>query len=113
MFKLKQHIFIKATTIILVIAFLLPNVVSLIHNIEHNHEHQSELCDNPNDTHLHKVENDCDFCKLKINKNYHTVYSTLNFVRVTISKVLSFRSYSFQYNYQNLSFSLRAPPALV
>lgn len=111
MFKTNQNRVLKVCAFIIALILLLPNFVSLVHDIEH--EHEIELCDNPNETHLHKVENHCDLCKFKLNQDYHIVKSSLDFVQITISKTLSFRSYSFQYNYQNLSFSLRAPPALV
>ena len=94
---------------------LFPNIFSIIHNIEHKHEYKYEhdLCDNPNETHLHKIENDCDFCKSNINHNYNIIKTNLGLVRAIISKTLIHTSYSFQYNYQQLSFSLRGPPVLV
>lgn len=111
MHKLKQHLVFKVSAVALVLAFLLPIAINFVHNIEH--EHSYELCDNPHETHLHKLENDCDFCKFKLNQNYHSIETNLELVRVVISTARSYTSYSYKYNYQHVSFSLRAPPVLV
>lgn len=110
MSQIKQNIIIKISAILIVLAVLLPYSVSLIHHIEHEHEHKYELCDNHNETHLHKLENDCDFYKFKINQGYHLSNINNKIVLVKISTKALFESYSFSYNHQNLSFLLRAPP---
>lgn len=109
--NLKQHLVYRVSALVLAFAFLLPLAVNFIHNIEH--EHQYELCDNPNETHLHKLEKDCDYCKFKLNQNHHSIETNLELVRVVISTAPIYTSYSYQHNYQHVSFSLRAPPVLV
>ena len=108
MYKLKQHITFKVSSVLLVLTFLLPIGVNFIHNLKHNHKY--ELCDNPHDVHLHKVENDCDFCKFKLNQGYHSICANYKLAKFDISTERIYSSYSYQYNYQHLSFSLRAPP---
>ncbi|MFD0962514.1 hypothetical protein [Pseudofulvibacter geojedonensis] len=111
--KTKQHIIIKLSAIIIALAFLLPSIANIIHTFEHKHEHKYELCDNKDEVHLHELENDCDFCKFKLNQSYHNKNTIIQHVFVVIPTKLIHTSYSFQYNFQNLSFSLRAPPVLV
>lgn len=111
MFKLKQHKIIKVSALILALVFLLPVVINFIHNLKHDHQHK--LCDNFNETHLHKLEKDCDLCKFKLSQNYHNINTNFVFVQVVISTERIYTSYSYKYNYQHLSFSLRGPPVLV
>lgn len=111
MLKLKQHKLIRRCALLLVMFFLLPAVVNFIHSIKHNHKH--ELCDNFNETHLHKLENDCDFCKFKLNQGHYNLNTNTVLVQIGIPTERIYVSYSYQYNCQQLSFSLRGPPTLV
>lgn len=113
MYNLKQRSVIKASAILLALVFILPSAFNLIHSLKHKHHHQYELCDNPYETHFHKLEKDCDFCKFKINQDYHNTDVIYKFTKVDVSAEILYVSYSFQYNYQHVSFSLRAPPVLV
>ncbi|MGB0897502.1 MAG: hypothetical protein ACPGRW_09295 [Flavobacteriaceae bacterium] len=111
MYKLKQHIVFKVSTILLALTFLLPSVVNFIHNIEHTHKY--ELCDNPHDVHLHKLDKDCDFCKIKVRQDYYSIATNYKLAKPVIPTECFSALYSFQYNYQHLSFSLRAPPLVI
>lgn len=111
MHQLRQHIIFRISTIFLALILLLPAAINFVHNIEHNH--QFELCDNPHDVHLHKLEKECDFCKFKVSQDYHNIAINYKIVKSVISTECFYTLYSYQYNYQHVSFSLRAPPSLV
>lgn len=56
-----------ALAICVITALLLPGVVALSHSFE-NHDHLAQ-CENPNDTHVHKKELDCDFYSIHFKNN--------------------------------------------
>ena len=95
--------------IVLVIVFLTPLAIKFVHEIEHKHE--TEVCDNHSQTHLHELENDCDICHFNVNaKDFFVDVFTLNTKRYFVFSRVVTKSYSFKYNHQNLSYLLRGPP---
>ena len=99
----------KMMAIVLVIIFLAPLAVKFVHEIGHKHE--TEVCDNHAQTHLHEIENDCDLCHFNLNtKDFNVTGFKLNIKRYLVRSRLHNTSYSFKYNHQNLSYSLRGPP---
>lgn len=110
MIKYLNNILKSGILVGLITVLLTPSVLNFIHSFEHE-EHIIEC--HQSDTHLHEVDSDCDYCKLKLNQNYYAVITNTKLVRIVIPSTLTHASYSYLYNYQHLSFSLRAPPVLV
>ena len=87
-----------------------PSVVKLVHALE-NHEH--EVCSSKSSEHFHEFEIDCEFHKFnKVNPFHFTVIDDIEFY-TSEYKVSTKRSYVFLNSHRQLSFSLRAPPAIL
>ncbi|WP_334113332.1 hypothetical protein [Paucihalobacter sp.] len=110
MSKLKLHITFKGLAILLVCAVLSPYVVKLSHSFNH-HTHQ--VCNGFSDTHFHSLDLDCEFYKFQIQKDQ--IFDVVVYSEYKLSTITNYQSilYFFSYEHQHLSFSLRAPPALV
>lgn len=104
------HIKFKISTLILVLALLLPTFVKFNHVFE---DHVHEVCNGEKQAHLHTADIDCQFYKFHVNHNF-TI--PCNFTELFIPEdnfQLTLPHYQFLSNYQKLHFSLRAPPSLV
>lgn len=110
MSKLKLHIAFKSLAVLLAFAVLSPYVVKLSHSFNH---HTHEVCEGFSDTHFHSLDLDCEFYKFKIQKDQ--IFDVVVYSEYESISTIHFQSilYFFSYNHQHLSFSLRAPPALV
>ena len=111
MYQLREHFIYRILAITLVMSILVPITISTIHKLEHEHYHES--CDNHYKTHLHKLEKDCDFCLFKLNKEYVSIATNYSLVKKDSFSKHQFHSYSYLYNQEYLSFSLRAPPVSI
>lgn len=107
---IKQHIIIKSLAIILVLAVLLPAAVKFNHIFE-NHKH--EVCDNPQDTHFHNIDLDCEFYKFNLNTVYTITFKEISFGFTEDNHNILSSQYEFVSAFQKLPFSLRGPPQLV
>ena len=106
----KEHIVFKILTILLVVTLLVPSTVKLAHVFEH---HKHEVCEGGDNTHIHKVDLDCEFQKFNTTHHYQL---SLKFDK--LFQILSYTriynlTYKFLNNHRPLSFSLRGPPVLV
>ena len=108
--KAKEHIVFKSIIIILIITLLVPSVVKLAHVFE-NHKH--EVCKNPQKTHFHEFDLDCEFYLFKLNPQtpFTNVYIGVKEFCDDFKPIIS--QYHFVSDYQHLAFSLRGPPSLV
>jgi len=108
--RAKEHIVFKSVIIILIIALLVPSFVKFAHVFE-NHKH--EVCKNPQNTHFHEVDLDCEFYLFKLNPQSPFVpeYFKIDGVLDDFKPIIS--QYYFVSDHQRLSFTLRGPPSLV
>ena len=108
--KIKSHIVFKLSIVILVIAILTPTIVKLAHTLE---DHDHIVCTDPQTTHFHSFELDCEFYKFKLQTQ------TFNeFVEIDINEILDFyhiidSNYQFHTNATVKLCFLRGPPELV
>lgn len=106
----RTHIVFKSCIALLVIALLLPSFVKFVHVFE-NHKHL--VCENPQKSHFHEFDIDCEFYKFKLNPQVTAI--TNDFFIANLQE--NFKSITTQYHfisdYQRLSFLLRGPPSLV
>ena len=107
---LKNHITFRIIAIYVALLILTPTFVKFTHVFSH-HEH--EVCLGEKTTHLHKFDADCDFYKFKLSNSLSCTFLDALFFseEENIPKIIS--DYYFLSAYQNLHFSLRAPPVLV
>ena len=106
-----KHILLKSLAIIIVVTVLLPATVKAMHVFE-NHKH--DVCtEKTSDHHLHQIDVDCDFYKIKLNNSLSfSVFSyTLLKVKNNHKPILS--QYQFISSYQRLGIVLRGPPQFV
>lgn len=106
---LKQHIFFKGLTLILVFTLLLPSAVKSMHIFE-NHQH--EVCYGEVDAHFHTLDIDCEFYNFKINIPFTFPENAPVLIPYIEIKGIITSDYSFLSEYQRLHFSLRGPPAI-
>ena len=110
MVKLKKHIVFKVFTLLLALTLLTPTLVKFAHVFETHHR---EVCHGEHQTHLHTANSDCEFYKFQLNQ-YFTIpisFEELPFVEENHELILS--QYHFLSAYQQLHFSLRAPPIYI
>ena len=106
--KKQQHIIFKIAAIVLLLAVLLPSAVKFDHVFE---DHKHEVCtDDHSTTHAHEIDLECEFYKFKLNTYYYTFLDSYSIVIEDNYSKINNTFYNFQYNYQQLSFSLRGPP---
>ncbi len=106
----KEHIVFKLLTMLLVLTLLVPSAVKLAHVFEH---HKHEVCQGGDNTHIHKVDLDCEFQKFQINNNFTFSKIVLDVFQLNENSKTIVSQYQFLSKYQHLHFSLRGPPALV
>ncbi|OBX23793.1 hypothetical protein LX77_00046 [Gelidibacter algens] len=105
----RQHTIFKGLTLILVVAFLLPTAVKVIHVFE---KHHHEVCLGESDTHFHTLVVDCQFYKFKINIPFTIPENSVVVIEFPKINCVIPTHYSFLSEYQNLQFSLRGPPTI-
>ena len=111
MLKGFYNLCIKTMAILLVCVFIAPLAFKFIHEV--SHEHEIETCENHEKTHLHELENDCDFCKFKLNSdNLFILSSHQNSILGQLVFSTNKKLYSYTHNHQNLSYLLRGPPRI-
>lgn len=108
--KAQQNIFIKIASVVLLLAVLLPSAVKFAHVLE---QHKHEVCTDNSSTHMHELDLDCEFYKFKLNTQYYSFLESNNIIIEDNYFKINNTFYNFQYNHQQLSYSLRGPPFLV
>lgn len=110
MTKLKAHIGLKISLVILIIALLVPSFVKLAHAFE---THKHEICKTPQKSHYHELILDCDFYKFKLS---NTLYIQHFNIEITSNSQLILVNNLYTFAYSNLQLqqtSLRGPPQLI
>ncbi|AJR04014.1 hypothetical protein [Siansivirga zeaxanthinifaciens] len=110
MHKIREHIVIKILTLVLGALLLLPTATKFAHIFAH---HKHDICKGEKTTHLHEINNDCDFYKFKLNNHYYFSIAYYTLFHETAIYKIPVITYKFLNNYRPLSFSLRGPPTLV
>ena len=110
MIKLKENTWFKIFALVLALSLLAPTFVKFTHIFSH---HKHEVCLGEKTTHLHKYDRDCDFYKFKLSNSLIFNLCDISLFSKTEIPLKTIRHYFFLVNYQNLHFSLRAPPSLV
>ena len=108
MYKALKDILFKSFTILVVMVLLAPSLVKLGHAFE-NHKH--EVCIDNSSSHLHALDLECEFYKFNISNPL--LLSKFQYEIPFIDYYSSTETiglYNFDYNHQQLYFSLRAPP---
>ena len=120
MLKRVVHIIMNISAIVLVLATLTPSFLKFVHAFE-NHKH--EVCTNPQTTHFHSLDLDCEFYKFKVQTQAYKEaldFSFLEFNHLANSLLGTFNSfnksvllnYNITFNTHFSSFYLRGPPSL-
>lgn len=110
MHNIKQHIAFKILSIALLFAILIPSAVKLAHVFQ---DHKHEVCLEQHKTHLHTLDLECEFYKFKVNNTFTLPEFHVEFVLIENSYKVVTREYNFSSSYQQVHFSLRAPPQLI
>ena len=106
-----KHIISKSLALILVVTVLLPATVKALHVFE-NHKH--EVCtDKTSDHHLHQLDVDCDFYKIKLNNSLSFSVFSYTLLEVKNNHKPIHSQYQFISSYQRLGIVLRGPPQFV
>ncbi|MBA6153605.1 hypothetical protein [Gelidibacter maritimus] len=106
---LRQHIIFKALTLLLVLTFLLPSAVKVMHVFE-NHKH--EVCYGEVDAHFHTLDIDCEFYKFKLNIPFTIPQNLATLIVYPEIHIFNTKEYDFLSDYQKLHFSRRGPPVI-
>lgn len=106
----QTHIIYKSFVIVLVITLLVPSFIKFAHVFE-NHKH--EVCENPQKSHYHEFDVDCEFYKFKLNPQVVSTFTDFIVLDIQENFNLITSQYHFISDYQGLSYSLRGPPSLV
>ncbi|WP_243835773.1 hypothetical protein [Gelidibacter sediminis] len=105
----RQHIFFKILTLTLMLTFLLPAAVKILHVFE---QHKHEVCLGEADTHIHTKDVECEFYKFKLNTPFTIPENHIaTLVSPQIEGIIP-TNYAFLSEFQYLHFSLRGPPAI-
>ncbi|CDF79104.1 conserved hypothetical protein [Formosa agariphila KMM 3901] len=107
---LKTYIVFKVFTIVLVLAFLAPTFVKFNHVFE---THLHEVCHGEKKAHLHTADIDCEFYKFQLNHHFTIPVFTAEILDVKENHSLISTQYFFLNTFQQLHFSLRAPPTII
>ena len=106
--KTLKNILFKSFTILVVLVLVAPSLVKMGHAFE---DHKHEVCIDKSSFHFHTLDLECEFYKFNISNplllskfQYEIPYIDFNSSTETIGL------YNFDYNHQQLYFSLRAPP---
>lgn len=102
----------KVLAFTLALSVLFPTAVKLSHVFNH-HEH--EVCENDNNlnTHLHKLDLDCDFYKFKLTSQFYFKLKLEDFKVFEDNYKITNSQYEFVSNFQKLQTALRGPPQLI
>ncbi len=92
---------------ILLVCMALPSAVKLAHAI---HKHQERSCSKDSRLHFHTAEFDCEFQKFKNCTPLFITFYSYQLPTLRTGHGIVFQLYQFLSLFQNLSFSLRAPP---
>lgn len=106
-----KHIVFRSITILVVLMLIAPSVVKLGHAFE---DHEHEVCVDNSSSHFHTLDLDCEFYKFNISNplllpNLQYDITCIDYYSSVINNDL----YNFDYNHQQLYFSLRAPPSKI
>jgi len=71
------------------------------------------VCENSDILHFHKLPDSCDLCKIVFINKYYFISSKVNFTESNFNDNTYFLKYFFLNTFEELPFSLRAPPRSV
>ena len=108
---LKGHIIYKLSIVVLALTLLTPTLVKFSHVFEIHNIHK--VCENPQKTHFHKLNLDCEFCKFKLNTQWLFATKSFQFINKQEHYKVTSLSYFYLSNYQPLSFLRRGPPQTI
>lgn len=108
--NLTQKRSFKVVTLILAIILLIPSAVKLSHAFSH---HSHEVCKGEVESHIHKVNLDCDFYKFKLNTPFTLHTDNYNFFSIVENHAIVNTQYDNFSDYQQLIIYLRGPPRIV
>ena len=108
--NLKDHILFKTLALLLVVTLLIPSVTKFAHLFAH---HKHDICLGEKTTHLHEINNDCDFYKFKLATVYTFTLFNFEFFSVQENYFEIVSQYQFLSEFQQLHTALRGPPSLV
>lgn len=91
----------------MVLAFLLPSAVKMMHVFE---RHQHEICYGESDAHFHTLDIECEFYKFKINSAFTIPESVATLISYPEVGILATQAYGFLSEFQNFHFTRRGPP---
>lgn len=109
--KTLKNILFRSVTILVVMVLLAPSIVKLGHAFE---DHKHEVCIDNSSSHLHTLDLECEFYKFNISNplllsKFQYEIPLIDYFSITNT----FGLYNFDYNHQQLYFSLRAPPTVL
>ena len=99
----------KIIAIFLLLAFFISSLK--LSDFQKHREHF--ICENSDSLHFHKLPALCDFCKIVFNDNYHFSLSKTTFLESGFNNNTYFVKYFFLNTFEELPFSLRAPPTKI
>lgn len=108
--KFKEHIAIKAITLLLACLLLVPASAKFAHIFSH---HKHDICYGKKATHLHELNTDCELHKFNLSQSY--TFNIVTFELFSPLKKAPLTVFHPQYliSFQSLQPSLRGPPALL
>ena len=106
----RKHIIYKISALVLVIALLSPAFVKFSHIFE---DHVHNVCENPQKTHFHKFNLDCDFYSFKLKTQYKFFANDFQHVSLKEYHLIISTQYQFLGNKQIFHFFKRGPPQLI
>ena len=109
MLKRTVHIIMNLSAIVLVLVILTPSFLKFAHAFE-NHEH--EVCTNPQTTHFHSLDLDCEFYKFKVQTQAYKEVLHFSFLEFNSFNKSVLLNYNYAFNTHFSSFYLRGPPSL-
>ena len=108
---IKDYNVYKLSIVVLILTLITPTLVKFSHVFEVHNIHK--VCENPQKTHFHKLNLDCEFCKFKLNAQWFFAPKSFQFINKQEHYKVTSLNYSYLSNYQPLSFSLRGPPQMI
>jgi len=108
---IKEHTIYKLSVVVLALVLLTPTFVKFSHVFEVHSAY--EICKNPQKTHFHKFNLDCEFCKLKLNTQWFFDTNSFQFVNKQEHYQVTSLHYSCQSKYLPLPFLVRGPPQMI
>lgn len=107
---IKEHIIFRVLTVMLALTLFVPSAVKFAHIFEH---HTHKICLGGDNTHIHKIDLDCEFNKFNLNNHFLTSINYEGLLETSYFQKAYPLTYKFLNNHRQLSFSLRGPPVLV